>query len=116
MRKLAILATALMLSAGSTGLAQEEAPEPPFEPHVPGVMYEMPATLAPAHARMPIRPLLPPPADPRMIYFAPYFYPTHFNFRPFPYGYPPPTFGFYYGALASPYYNQYYGPGEYHGY
>jgi hypothetical protein len=60
--------------------------------------------------------LAPQVADPRTIVFDPYFFPTHYNFRPLPYGYPPTDAGFYYGALANPYYYQYYGPGDYYGF
>lgn len=109
------------LAAGSAHGQAPPAPPSPAPPTptghtVPGVIHDQPPTLAPVYPRMPAPPLFPPAADPRVIVFDPYFYPTHYNFRPLPYGYPPTTMGFFYDTYANPYYSQYYGPGEYYGF
>ncbi len=107
---------------GASLAAQEPTSSPPVieeqapDPLCPEVHFDQRPTLPTAAPRMALEPTLPPPADPRVIFFDPYFYPTHYNFRPLPYGYPPTDMGFFYGAFASPYYNQYYGPGEYYGF
>jgi hypothetical protein len=82
----------------------------------PGVYLNQPPTLPPVAPRMPAPPAYPPFADPQVIFFDPYFFPTHYNFRPLPWGLAPTDIGFFYGAYASPYYNQYYGPGDYLGF
>jgi hypothetical protein len=102
--------------------AQENGALPPrpeiFQPSgpLPEAVFDQPPTLPPAGPRMGLLPRFAPLADPRVILFDPYFFPTHYNFRPLPYGYPPTEAGFFYGALASPYYYQYYGPGSYYGF
>ncbi len=87
----------------------------PMQPHVEIKLDQLP-TLPPVAPRMGLTPVFPPVIDPRTIWFDPYFYPTHYNFRPLPYGVPPMTSGFFYDTYANPYYNQYYGPGEYYGF
>lgn len=112
---------------GTVALAQDPAQvetpsagasvaEAGLDPRCPEVHFDVPPSLSTVAPRMPLEPTLPPPVDPRTIYFDPYFFPTHYNFRPFPYGYPPTDMGFFYGAFANPYYGQYYGPGEYYGF
>jgi hypothetical protein len=123
-----------LLFCGSGAGAQEVAapppqPEPlqpaalPPQPEIllptgplPEASYDLPPTLPSAGPRIGLLPALAPVADPRVIVFDPYFFPTHFNFRPLPYGYPPTEPGFFYGAFANPYYYQFYGPGDYYGF
>jgi hypothetical protein len=108
------------LLPGSSVPAQEIADEleilRPTGPR-PEAKFDVAPSLLTAKPRIGYYPALAPQvADPRTIVFDPYFFPTHYNFRPLPYGYPPTDAGFYYGALANPYYYQYYGPGDYYGF
>jgi hypothetical protein len=128
MRRLTVATCACLLLLAPAAFAQETpvdpAPPPPAElleilqPTGPGpeAVYDLPPSLAPAAARVGLLPRLAPVGDPRVIVFHPYFFPTHYNFRPLPYGYPPSDPYFFYGALANPYYYQYYGPGAYWGF
>jgi hypothetical protein len=102
-------------AAGPPQLAEQPEFLLPLGP-TPEAVFDQPPSLPPAAPRVGLIPPLAPVADPRVIFFHPYFFPTHFNFRPLPYGYPPTELGFFYGAFANPYYYQYYGPGAYYGF
>ena len=116
MRRILTPAMLWLLAGGASwSLAQDLAPATKEE-QIPGVMYELPPTLSPAYARMEYPPFAPRPTAPQTIVYDPYFYPTHDRFRPFLYGIPDMSLGFYYNALVNPYYQTYYGPGEYYGY
>jgi hypothetical protein len=114
----ALIALGFFLAGSAAAQEPPPAPAGPLAPELPcpTAEFDKPPTLAPAAPRMGIPPAFPPVADPRVIFFHPYFFPTHNNFRPLPYGYPPTDPGFFYGAYANPYYYQYYGPGEYWGF
>jgi hypothetical protein len=117
---LVFFASGLLLAGKASGQEPPAAADPPesLAPELPcpQAKFDVPPTLAPAAPRMGLAPAVPPVADPRVILFHPYFFPTHDNFRPLPYGYPPADPGFFYGAYANPYYYQYYGPGSYFGF